>query len=101
MVIAVSPYGVLKPVKSGRSAPKTLLCTGPRHHLAYFGHRRDDRIAHLIKLDPWRAIRLAKEDRLGRVTHPVYRVIWYSPQHFRSSAGPLQHCIKDGRLNRI
>src|SRR5579863_5932459 len=57
MVIAVSPYGVLKPITSiGGRRPKILLWTGPRHHLAYLCHRRDDRLAPLIKLDPWCAI---------------------------------------------
>src|SRR5580658_568855 len=99
MVIAVKPRGVMSP----KNVPMHTMhwSAGPLHHLSYFCHRREDGVALVIKLDPWRAIRLAKEDCLGRRTHSVHRVIWYPIPHDRSGAGPLQHRLKDRRLDRI
>src|SRR5579863_6296059 len=100
MVIAVSPYGVLEPITKIGVRPEKLLWTGPRHHLAYFCHRREDGVSPLVKLDPWRAIRLAKEDCLGPGTHAVDGVIRYPPQYLRSGADLLQHCLENRRLDR-
>ena len=57
--------------------------TSKLEHLAHFCHRRDAEIPFRIKLDPWRAIRISKEDCFGRITYPVSGVIWHRPPHDR------------------
>src|SRR3984957_18038734 len=74
---------------------------GPLHQLADFYYGRDVDKAAFIKPDPGRAIRLAEENCLGIGMPSVPRMISYPLAHDRSGAGPLQHCLKDRRLNRI